>query len=50
MIDNGSKEWFLYSKRHRVDGPALEYSNGNREWFLSGKRHREEEHNAEVRA
>ena len=29
-------------KRHRIDGPAIEYANGNKYWFLNGKRHRED--------
>ena len=27
-------------KRHRVDGPAIEYQNGDREYFFNGKHHR----------
>ena len=36
----GTKYWFLNGKRHRVNGPAVEYANGNRSWYLNGKRHR----------
>jgi hypothetical protein len=35
-------EWFINGKRHREDGPAVEWNNGNKEWFLNGKRHRED--------
>lgn len=36
---NGSKEWWLHGKRHRIDGPAVESSVQN-EWWFYGKRHR----------
>jgi hypothetical protein len=32
----------LNGKRHREDGPAIEYANGYKSWFLNGKRHRED--------
>ena len=34
---NGSKEWCLNGKFHRVDGPAVECINGNKEWYLNDK-------------
>ena len=39
---NGTKEWYLNGKRHREDGPAIEYASGDKYWFLNGKRHRED--------
>lgn len=33
-------EWFLNEKRHREDGPAIEYSNGDKKWYFNGKLHR----------
>ena len=40
-IDNdGSKYWYLNGKRHRTDGPAIEYSNGDKRWYLNGLQHR----------
>jgi len=39
---NGNKGWCLNGKRHREDGPALEYPDGHKEWWLNGKRHRED--------
>ena len=39
---DGSKEWFLNGKRHREDGPAIEYSNGPKFWYLNDKLHRED--------
>ena len=38
----GHKEWYLHGKRHREDGPAIEYTHGRKGWFLNGKRHRED--------
>ena len=32
--------WFLNGKRHRVDGPAVEYANGTKYWLLNDKLHR----------
>ncbi len=46
----GRKEWFLNGKRHREDGPAIEYSDGYgrrhspARWYLNGKLVTEEEH------
>ena len=37
---NGTKCWYLDGKRHRVDGPAIEWANGTKRWYLDGKRHR----------
>ena len=34
---NGTKCWYLNGKRHREDGPAIEWSSGNKEWYLNGK-------------
>jgi hypothetical protein len=39
---NGSKEWFLNDKRHRVDGPAIEDADGSKYWYLNDKYHRED--------
>ena len=32
----GTKHWYLNGKRHREDGPAIEYANGDKEWCLNG--------------
>ena len=37
---NGNKFWYLDGKRHRVDGPAIEYADGDKYWYLDGKCHR----------
>jgi hypothetical protein len=35
-------EWRKEGKRHREDGPAIEYSSGDKEWYKEGKLHRED--------
>ena len=40
VYDDGDKYWYLNGKRHRTDGPAIEYSDGGKYWYLDGKRHR----------
>jgi hypothetical protein len=42
VYPSGNKTWFLDGKRHREDGPAIEYSNGYKSWYLDGKLHRED--------
>jgi hypothetical protein len=37
---DGTREWHLNGKFHRVDGPAWEGANGTKEWHLNGKLHR----------
>jgi hypothetical protein len=32
--------YYLNSKFHRLDGPAIENVNGTKEWYQNGKRHR----------
>ena len=39
---NGTKKWCLHGKRHREDGPAVEYADGTKHWWFHGKRHRED--------
>ena len=38
--DNGNKFWYLNGKRHRTDGPAMEYADGDKLWYLNGNLHR----------
>ena len=42
VYHNGDKSWWLNNKRHREDGPAVEWSNGSKEWWMNGKLHRED--------
>ena len=37
---DGTKQWRLDGKLHRVDGPACEDTDGDKYWYLNGKRHR----------
>jgi len=44
-IDNkGMVSWFKFGtdKRHREDGPAIEYVNGTKFWYVNGKLHRKD--------
>ena len=41
VYNNGTKFWYLNGKRHREDGPAIEWSDGDKSWWLNGKLHRE---------
>jgi hypothetical protein len=38
------QKWFLNDKRHRVDGPAMEWADGTKEWFLNDIEYEEDEH------
>jgi len=37
---SGNKYWYLNGKRHRTDGPAIEWANGSKYWYLNDKHHR----------
>jgi len=39
-------EWFNKNgKKHREDGPAIEWNDGYKRWFIDGKEYTEEEFN-----
>ena len=40
VYNDGTKFWYLNGKRHRTDGPAVEYTNGDKRWYHNGKLHR----------
>jgi hypothetical protein len=42
VYTNGDKYWYLNDKRHREDGPAVEYASGFKSWWLNDKLHRED--------
>jgi len=44
VYSDGTKDWFINGKRHRLDGPAIEYSDGSKEWWVDGKYITEEQH------
>ena len=37
----GTKSWYHNDKRHREDGPAVEWVKGDKYWFLNDQLHRE---------
>jgi len=37
---DGTKQWFLNNKLHRLDGPAVETPEGSRCWYYRGLNHR----------
>lgn len=40
---DGTREWKnVEGKRHRLDGPAIEWATGSRNWFVNGVAHRED--------
>jgi hypothetical protein len=39
-VASGNKFWYHHGKRHRIDGPAIEWVNGIKEWYQDGKLHR----------
>ncbi len=42
VYTDGTKYWHLNGKRHREDGPAVEYAGGSKHWYLNNMRHRED--------
>lgn len=38
----GTKFWYKNGRRHREDGPAVEFADGAKEWYKDGKLHRED--------
>ena len=45
--DCGTIHWYKDAKmtiRHRVGGPAIEWSDGRKEWWLDGKQVTQEQH------
>jgi len=40
VFADGSKEWLLNGKFHRIDGPAIEDADGTKNWLLNGNLHR----------
>jgi hypothetical protein len=39
-VRSGTKTWYLDGRRHRTDGPAVEYTDGSKTWWVNGDRHR----------
>jgi len=39
---DGNKRWLKNGKRHKEDGPAIEWQNGDKSWYIDGLRHRDD--------
>ena len=48
VYPNGDKQWFLNDKRHREDGPAIEWANGDKWWYLNGDGYTEAQFKAKM--
>ena len=42
VSEMGCSCWYLNGRRHREDGPAVEYLDGGKFWYLNGELHRED--------
>lgn len=40
---DGTKVWYLNSRLHREDGPAIEYADGAKVWYLHNEKLTEDE-------
>jgi hypothetical protein len=47
---NGDKLWFIDSKLHREDGPAVILSSGLKSWYLDGIEYSEDEYKKKMRS
>jgi hypothetical protein len=36
----GTKRWIKNGRKHRTDGPAIEFANGYKAWYQNDKCHR----------
>ena len=39
----GTKRWLQNGKKHREDGPALEYYFGEKQWWVNGNKYTEDD-------
>ena len=39
---SGKRTWLDDERRHRDDGPAVEWADGSKEWWVHGRIHRVE--------
>ena len=42
QYSRNAKIWYLFGKKHKLDGPAVIHVNGDTEYWQYGKRHRED--------
>jgi hypothetical protein len=38
-VVNGENHWYLNGKKHREDGPAVEYPDGDKHWYIDNKQY-----------
>ena len=38
--EHGTKSYYKNGKRHRLNGPAVEFFDGSRHWYYEGRLHR----------
>ena len=48
VYDNGNKYWYFNGKRHREDGPAVDWVSGSKYWYLNGIEYTEADWKAEL--
>ena len=48
VYNNGDKLWCLNGRRHREDGPAVEWADGYKSWYLNGTSYTEKEFNEKM--
>ena len=48
VYEDGTKKWLLNNKRHREDGPAVEYYDGDKSWYLNDVQYTEEDFNKKM--
>jgi len=41
-VNKDRVKWIMDNKRHREDGPAVNWLNGSQYWYVDGKLHRED--------
>jgi hypothetical protein len=44
-----AKAWYINGKRHRINGPAIEWYGSRKEWWVDGKHLTEAEFNELIR-
>ena len=45
----GNIHWLCALRKHRTDGPAIEWANGTKRWYINGVRLTEAEFNQTVK-
>ena len=49
VFKDGTKHWYLGNKRHREDGPAMDFADGSKLWFLDDVMMTEARHKAKMK-